>query len=168
MAVTPVTAVPFTVVKPFIRIGDATTGYEIECSATHVTAEPSQDENTVETFCGVYTSYSSEQWVITFTVAMSYGAAGFWNLIRPLCNTKQQFAIRPDQATVVGPGNPEISGLAFVKAFSFMDADPGGTSEVDVVLGVQGKLLVDTGSGPAILTQAPDGDAVVPAETAAA
>jgi len=148
MPPTAITAPPFTIQHPYVLLGDITTGLEVHCAGTHLTMEPSQDENTVETFCGVYTTYKAEKWTITFTVAMSYGTDGFWNQVRPLVGTVVSFAIRPDEG-VASADNPELSGTAMLKAFPFIDADPGTPSEVDVVLGVQGEVLQDIGTGPA-------------------
>lgn len=128
---------PFVYVKPYIRLGDPTTGFEIECAATHVTLGPDQSENTVETFCGVFTSYKAEKWILTITGAMSYGPNGLWQL-RSLVNSLIEFAVRPAVASAIGPSNPEAQGTGFLKGFPFIDADPGGATEADIVLGVQG------------------------------
>lgn len=133
---------PYIVTKPYIQIGDTTTGFTIQCAATHVTLEPSQDENTVETFCGVFTSYKAEKWILTVTGAQSYGTAGL-EALRALTNTIVDFVVRPSDG-VIGPSNPEASGTGFLKGFPFINADPGGASEFDIVLGVQGVPTIAT------------------------
>lgn len=138
MAVTNITAAPFTLDHPSILIGDATSGVQIECAGTNLTAEPNADENTTKTFCGNYTNYSIPTWTVTVTIAQSYGADGAWTLIHPLCGTVQPFAIKPDIATA-SVDNPVMTGEAFIGYLPFIDAAPGEVSEVDLVLGVQGE-----------------------------
>lgn len=131
------TAAPFILQKPYVRLGPTATGVNIECAGTHLVAEADQDENTIETFCGSYTSYKKAKWTVTFTLAQSYGANGSWTLIHPLCGTVVPFEIRPDVATA-SIDNPVMSGTCLVKQLPFIDADPGAASEVDLELKVQG------------------------------
>jgi len=145
MALTAATAPPFIYTKPKIIIGDSTTGVQIECSATHVTLGPDQEENTVETFCGVFTSYKAEKWLLTVTGAVSYGTTGLWTLLRPLCGTLTPWSVQPDQ-NAISVSSPEASGTGYLKGFPFIDADPGGASEVDIVLGIQGIPDFDDGT----------------------
>lgn len=142
---TTASAAPHIYTKPSIRLGDATTGVQVECSATHVTLAPDQDENTIETFCGTFTSYKAEKWLLTVTGAMSYGATGLWTLLRPLAGSLIEFAVTPDQGAV-SAANPEASGTGYLKGFAFIDADPGGGTETDIVLGVQGIPDFDDGT----------------------
>jgi hypothetical protein len=137
MAVTAITEAPFIIQKPYIRLGPTATGVEIQCAGTHLVAAPDQDENTIETFCGSYTSYKAAKWTITVTIAMSYGANGAWGLIQPMCGTIVDFEIRPDVGTA-SEDNPVMSGQCLVKLLPFIDADPGTASEVDLELKVQG------------------------------
>lgn len=149
MAITPVTEPPFLPVKPKIRVGDATTGVDIECAAGELAVEVEQDEATTETFCGTYTTYKAEVWTITATVFPSYGAAGLWNLVRPLVGAVQPFAILPDAAAAVGVDNPMMTGTAIVKAFPFFAGSPGEPSSFDLVLAVQGTpTFATTGTLP--------------------
>jgi hypothetical protein len=132
-----VTAPPFIVTHPLIRLGDATTGVEIECAATNLDVNPDQDENTIETFCGSYTSYKAVKWTITVSVGQSYGTGGVWTLVQPMVGTTVPFEVQPDTAAA-SVDNPNMSGTALVKAFPFISAAPGEASEVDIVLAVQG------------------------------
>lgn len=132
-----VTALPWVLIHPYIAIGPTGTEVEFHCSASNLEAAVKQDENKVETFCGVYTSYKSPQWIITATSAMSYGTAGLWNLVQPYMGTSQQFEIRPDTA-VASPTNPSMKGTCIVKWADFIKGGPGEISEVDIVLAVQG------------------------------
>jgi hypothetical protein len=143
MTATAITEAPFIISKPYIRLGPTATGVEIQCAGTHLVAAPDQDENTIETFCGSYTSYKAAKWTITVTIAMSYGAAGAWGLIQPLCGTVVPFEIRPDIATA-SVDNPVMSGNCLVKLLPFIDADPGTASEVDLELKVQGDPVFGT------------------------
>lgn len=134
---TPVTALPFPVVHPYIAVGPTGTEVEFHCSATNLAVEVDQDEDSKDTFCGSYTTYKAAKWVITATAAMSYGATGLWNLLQPLMGTTQPFEVRPDTA-VAAPGNPSMKGVCVVKWVDFINAAPGEISECDVVLAVQG------------------------------
>jgi hypothetical protein len=138
MAVSPVTAAPFIIVKPKILLGNITTGVTIECAANQVDASPEQDENTYETFCGTYTTYKPEKWVITVTALQSFGAAGLWTLVRPLVGTVTAFELLPDTSVARSVSNPAMVGNALVKAFPFLTSPVGEPSEFELVLAVQG------------------------------
>lgn len=131
-------APPFILVKPQLIVGTAGSGFEYECSANEVDANVDQDSTDNETFCGIFTSYKPEKWTITVTVLQSYGTAGFWNLIRPLCGTVVPFSILPTAGAAVGASNPKMTGTAYVKAFPFLSAAVGEASDFDFVLDVQG------------------------------
>ena len=135
--VAPVTALPWIVIHPYIAVGPVGSEVTFYCSATNLAVEVDQDENKTETFCGAYTSYKAPKWIITATSAMSYGAAGLWNLLQPLMGTTQPFEVRPDTA-VAAPANPSMKGTCVVKWVDFINAGPGEISECDVVLAVQG------------------------------
>lgn len=137
---TVINAPPFIVQHPLIKIGATGTSVEIHCGATNLDVAVDQDENTVETFCGSYTSYKAAVWTITVTLGQSYGTAGTWTLLQPLVNTIQPFSLQPD-TTAPSINNPNMSGNCLVKAFPFISAAPGEASEVDLVLAVQGAPL---------------------------
>jgi len=138
---------PFILVKPKITLGPAATAVEFECGANQVEAVPEVDENTVETFCGTFTSYKPEKWTITITALTSYGVDGLWNLLRPMAGTKQEFTLLPDISMPIGPDNPEMSGECIVKPFAFLSAAVGESSDFDLVLAVQGIPAFDE-AGP--------------------
>ena len=138
MPVTPITAAPFILEHPSVIIGDQLTGVAIDCAGTNLTVGVDQDENTIETYCGTYTSYKPPKWTVTFTLVQSYGAGSTWELIHPLCGTEQPFAIKPDIATA-SVDNPVMTGTCIVKHLPFIDAPPGEASEVDLELKVQGQ-----------------------------
>jgi len=130
---------PFVLVKPKITIGDAaTTLVEFECGANQITAEPDQDENTTETFCGTFTTYKPEVWTVTITALTSFGTNGLWNNLRPLVGTIQPFQIIPDITKPISEDNVAMSGMCLLKAFAYLDAAVGETSDFDLVLAVQG------------------------------
>ncbi|HEY7009035.1 MAG TPA: hypothetical protein VH395_08855 [Jatrophihabitantaceae bacterium] len=130
---------PFVLIKPKITVGDAaTTLVEFECGANQITAEPDQDENTTETFCGTFTTYKPEVWTVTITALTSFGANGLWNNLRPLVGTVQPFMIIPDLNNPISEDNVAMSGVCLVKAFAYLDAAVGETSDFDLVLAVQG------------------------------
>jgi hypothetical protein len=134
---TPVTAIPWILLHPYIAVGPVGSEVEFHCAATNLAVEVTQDEKTAETFCGVYPSFKAAKWIITATSAMSYGAAGLWNLLQPLMGTQQPFEVRPDTA-VASPANPSMKGTCVVKWVDFINAAPGEISECDVVLAVLG------------------------------
>ena len=138
MAITAITAPPFTLDHPYIQLGPTATGVEISCAGTNLKAEPNQDSNTTKTFCGNYTTFADPDWTITVTIAQSYGTGGSWTVLQPLMGTTVPFEIRPDQATA-SVDNPVMSGTCYVAWMSFVDAAPGEISEVDLVLTVQGQ-----------------------------
>jgi hypothetical protein len=138
-----VTAAPFIVQKPLIRLGSTGAFTEIQCAATNLSVTPAQDDNTVETFCGSYTSYKKTKWTITVTIALSYGTAGAWDNIHALANTVTNFAITPDIAAP-SVANPVMAGSVYVADIAFIDAAPGEASEVDLVLAVQGTPVWST------------------------
>lgn len=138
MPVAPVTATPYVLVKPMIRLGDISTGSPIECAAHTAEIIPEVPESEWRTFCGAGTTYGTEKWTVTVTVLQSFGAAGFWNLIRPLANTVVPFTILTDAATANSVTNPAMVGTARVKPFAFISGTVGETSEFDLVLAVQG------------------------------
>jgi hypothetical protein len=109
MADSSVTAIPFVLEHPHLHLGATGSMVDISCPGTNLVAEPSQDENTTTTFCGVYTSYKTPKWTITVTIAQSYGADGSWTLIQPLCGSIVPFELRPDVATA-SVDNPVMSG----------------------------------------------------------
>lgn len=137
MADSQVTAPPHIWQRPLITIGATGSSVDITCAGTNLTVDVDQDENTVDTFCGSYTSYKAAKWTITVTIAQSFGADGSWELIHPLCGTLQPFMIQPAQGTP-SVDNPVMSGTAMVKQLPFADAAPGEASEVDLELAVQG------------------------------
>jgi hypothetical protein len=134
---TPVTAAPFILDHPLISIGPTGAAVEIECGATNLTVGVDQSDNTVETFCGSYTSYKAPKWTITVSIAQSYGAGGTWTLIHPMCGTVQPFLLQPDTAAP-SVDNPVMSGTALLKQLPFIDGAPGEASEIDLELAVQG------------------------------
>jgi len=78
-----VTAPPFIPVKPYLSVGTAPNLVTLICAAENVEVSPDQDENTVETFCGTYTSYKAEKWTITASSYMSYASTnGLWTARR--------------------------------------------------------------------------------------
>jgi hypothetical protein len=138
MATTDVTAPPFIPVKPFLSIGSVANAVTLICAAENVEVSPDQDDSTIETFCGSYTSYKAERWTITASSYLSYASAnGLWGALRPLVGTVQPFEFRPDTA-VVGVNNPKMTGNAILKAFPFFSGGPGEPSAIDVILAVQG------------------------------
>src|SRR5262245_6299457 len=143
MADTSVTSPPFIIVLPLIKLGTTGSSVTIQCAATNLDVAVDQDENTVETFCGSYTSYKAEKWTITVTVAMSYDATGVWTLVQPMVGTIVPFQLQPDDAAA-SASNPNMSGTVLVKAFPFISAAPGEASEVDLVLAVQGQPAFGT------------------------
>lgn len=134
---TQVTAPPFILDHPSIKIGPTGSAIEIECGATNLTVDVSQDDNTVNTFCGSYTSYKAPKWTITVSLAQSYGAGGTWTLIHPMCGTIQPFVLQPDTAAP-SVDNPVMSGTVLLKQLPFIDGAPGEASEIDLELAVQG------------------------------
>jgi hypothetical protein len=165
MADTVVTAPPFIVTHPLIKIGATGSAVEFECGATNLDITVDQDENTVETFCGSYTSYKAPKWTVTITIAQSYGANGTWTLLHPLCGTLQPFSIQPDSAAP-SVSNPNMSGTAMLKQLPFISAAPGEASEVDLELAVQGTPLFGITAPAMVLETGTPSE--TPAETAAA
>jgi hypothetical protein len=138
VADTTITAQPQFITSPYIQIGTTGSAVIFSAAASHVTLSPDQDENTVETFGGVYTSYKAEKWILEASIPMSYTVTtGAWTALRALANTVQPFEVRPSSATV-GTSNPKATGSVYVKGFSFIDAGPGEASEVDLVFACQG------------------------------
>lgn len=137
MPPTAVAGAPFILDHPAVILGPTVSGVEISCAGTHLAATPDQSDNTIETFCGSFTTYKPPKWTVVFTVAQSYGTTGSWTLIHPLCGTVVPFVIKPDQATA-SVDNPVMSGTAVVKHLGFIDAAPGEASEIDLELAVQG------------------------------
>lgn len=132
---------PFILNHPIIQVGDSTTtppGAQIQCSANEVHATVTQDDTVTETFCGSYTSYKAEVWLITLNALASYGDDGLWNLMRPFVGQVVPFILVPDGDQDVSVDNPAMTGTARVKAFSFIDATVGEASAFDFVLAVQG------------------------------
>jgi len=131
--------IPFTPVKPLIKIGGTGASVEIACAAGELAVEVDQDETTTETFCGIFTTYKPEQWTITVTVFPSYGTNGLWTLLRPLVGGVQPFQIAPDADEPTGTvDNPLMFGDARVKAFPFYTGTPGEPTSFDIELAVQG------------------------------
>jgi hypothetical protein len=138
MADTTISAQPLFITSPYIQIGTTGSAVIFGTVASRVSLMPSQDENTVETFGGVYTSYKSEKWLLEAAIPMSYTVTtGAWAALRALANTVQPFEVRPSSATV-GTSNPKATGNVYVKGFGFIDAAPGEASEVDLVFACQG------------------------------
>jgi hypothetical protein len=138
VADTTITAIPKFITNPYLQIGTTGSAVIFGTVCSHVSLIPSQDENTVETFGGVYTSYKAEKWLLEASVPMSYTVTtGAWSALRAMCNTIQTFEIRPDIATV-GTSNPKATGSVFVKSFSFIDAGPGEATETDLIFACQG------------------------------
>jgi hypothetical protein len=137
---TAVAAAPFFLQRAFIQLGVSGSGTEVSCACTHLTATPDQDESTIDTMCGSYTSYKKPKWTITVSIAISYGADGAWTLIHPLCGSIVPFVLRPDEA-VGSIDNPVMSGEVLLKQLPFIDAAPGEASEVDLEMKVQGEPL---------------------------
>jgi|SRR5215471_377751 len=133
-----VTDIPFVPVKPSIKIGATGASVEIACAAGELAVEVDQDETTTETYCGTFTTYKPEVWTITVTCFPSYGTAGLWNLVRPLCGTTQPFEVLPDAGAVVSESNPLMEGTCIVKAFPFYTGSPGEPTSFDLELAVQG------------------------------
>ena len=144
MADTTITAVPQFITSPYLQIGTTGSAVIFGAVCSHVSLIPSQDENTVETFSGVYTSYKAEKWILEASLPMSYTVTtGAWTALRALCNTIQTFEVRPS-STTVGTSNPKATGSVFVKSFSFLDAAPGEATEADLIFAVQGTPVFAT------------------------
>jgi hypothetical protein len=142
-----VNAPPFIPVKPKLMLGTAPDTVEFACAANSLEVSPEQDETTVETFCGSYTTYKPEVWTITATVFQSYGTAappGLWNALRPLVGTVVDFEILPTGSAAVGPTNPSAKGKCLVKAFPFYSGAVGEPTSFDVELAVQGTPVFAT------------------------
>lgn len=131
---------PFILQHPRITLNaDDAAPVDIECSANEVHTNVSQDETTVQTFCGTYTSYKAEVWDVTLAALGSYGDEGLWTLVRPLVGLTVPFELLPDSTAPVSVDNPLMSGMATVKAFPFIDGAIGEASSFDLVLAVQGE-----------------------------
>lgn len=139
---------PFIVTNPKLTVGPVGSEVEYECGANQIDATPEQGTNDTETFCGIFTSYKPTKWTVTVTALQSFGATGFWNLLRPLVNTTQPFQIIPDRAKAIGPDNVAMSGTAFIPEFAYLTGAVGEASEFDFVLAVQGDPdFLDTPGG---------------------
>lgn len=158
--------VPFILQKPTIALGPVATEVEIQCSANQVEAAPEQDETTVETFCGTYTTYKPEVWTITIGALQSFGDDGLWTLVRPLVGTTVPFRLLPDSRVAASVDNPQMEGMATVKAFAFLNAEVGEASEFDLELAVQGEPTFTT--TPGVTTLADEGEPEPEYATAAA
>jgi hypothetical protein len=131
--------IPFVLEHPSIILDyDGATPVDVSCMANEVHTNVSQDETTVTTFCGQYTTYKPEVWDITLQGVESFGTDGLWTVLRPLVGQTVPFELIPDGSQPVSVDNPVMSGVATVKAFPFIDAAAGEASEYDVVLAVQG------------------------------
>lgn len=137
---------PFIIKHPELTIKAGTgvpavpaTDVVLRCQGHAIAVEADQDENSFETFCGTYTSYSPEKWTITLSCYTSYGTDGLWTLMRPLVGLTVAFELLPDGDVAVGVDNPVMSGNAVVKSFPFLSGDVSDASDVDVVLAVQGE-----------------------------
>lgn len=137
---------PFILHKPSLKILAAeapatvpTADIELQCLSHGLTAEPEQDENDVKTFCGTYTTYGAEKWTITIAAYTSYGLDGLWNQLRPCVGELVKFELLPNGEVAVSEDNPMMTGVAMVKAFSFIDGEVDESSEIDVELAVQGE-----------------------------
>lgn len=138
MADTTVSAQPKFITSPYIQIGTSGSAVIFGPVSGHVALKVTQDENTVETFSGVYTSYKAEKWILEATIPMSYAVTtGAWAVLRAMANTTQTFECRPDSA-IVGTSNPKATGTVYVKGFDFLDAGPGEATDVDLIFAVQG------------------------------
>jgi hypothetical protein len=138
MADTTISAQPKFITDPYIQIGTSGSAVIFGAVASHVSLTPEQDENPVETFGGVYTSYKAEKWMLEATIPMSYTVStGAWAALRAMCNSVQPFEARPD-TDAVGTSNPKATGTVFVKSFGFINAGPGEASEVDLIFACQG------------------------------
>lgn len=138
MADTTVTATPQFITSPYIQIGTTGSAVILSGVASNLRLGVDQDENTVETFGGVYTSYKAEKWILEFSVPMSYTTStGAWGALRALANTTQPFEVRPS-STTVGASNPRAYGTVYVKGFSFIDAAPGEASDIPLAFACQG------------------------------
>lgn len=144
-----VSNVPFIPVAPKLFIGATGAGVAIECAAQDIDISPDQDENSVETFCSVTTSYKPAKWTITASCYLSYGTSGLWTALSPFAQTVAPFAFVPDRSVAVSVDNPMMSGTAYVKAFAFYAAAVGTPNAVDVILAVRGTpTFVITGTLP--------------------
>lgn len=140
MVSTPITVEtpPFVLVKPAISLDDGTNAVRFECGANQIVAAPDQDENTTETFCGSFTTYKPEVWTVTITSLTSFGPEGLWNNLRPLVGKVCDLLIIPTGADPISETNVALSARALVKAFTYLDAAVGETSEFDLELAIQG------------------------------
>jgi hypothetical protein len=153
------TAVPFILNHPRITLNAGSTTplpVNIECNANEVHTNVSQDENTVDTFCGSYTSYKPEKWDVTLQGVQSFGADGLWTTVRPLVGQIVPFELLGDRDAAVSVDNPLMSGECLVKAFPFIDAAVGEASEFDVVLAVQGDPIFEDIPGAMMAAAAAD------------
>ncbi len=139
MAAVVIDGIPFIPKKPYIVIGTDPDTVQFECAAEDVTVEASQDENSIETFCGIYKSYKPAEWTATVSAYLSYGAEGLWNALHPLANTIVDVEIRPDNADPVSESNPSMTGPAYLADISFLSTAVGKPNAVDVVLAFQGE-----------------------------
>lgn len=158
------TPVPFILNHPRITldVGGASP-VDIECSSNEVHTNVSQDESTVDTFCGSFTSYKPEVWDITLQGVESFGVDGLWTTVRPLVGLTVDFELLPDADQPVSVDNPLMSGSVTVKAFPFVDAAVGEASEFDVVLAVQGDPVWEIVPGATRSARGGDKKETVPA-----
>lgn len=140
MVDTVVNAPPFVPVKPLLKLGTTGSAVEFECSIEELHADVDQDDVTVDTFCGSFTSYKPEKWTITATAYPSYGTTppGLWNSLRPLVGTSQVFELRPDGVATASPTNPSMTGSGRLKAFPFYAGKLGEPQSIDLEIAVQG------------------------------
>ena len=130
---------PYILQHPRITLdAGAATPIDIECMANEVHTNVEQDENTIETFCGSYTTYKPEVWDLTVNAVESFGTDGLWTKVRPLVGTIVDVELLPDRDAAVSVDNPIWYGPGLVKAFPFIDGAIGEASEFDLIVAMQG------------------------------
>ena len=114
-------------------------GIQLNCAATTIDPQIDQEFVDIETFCNeAGEAPGKTKRTINVGVRLSYGAAGVFNLLQPLANSRVTFALLPNYAKAVAADNPEMSGNLWVPEIPMSIGEVGGSPVYDMVLNLDG------------------------------
>lgn len=155
MAITPITKAPTRNTKPSFVIDLAGTELQLRGAGRRIRHNKSPNFEDVETFDnpgGEAPGTSAESF--TIEILQSHGAAGAYNLLKPLEETLVTFAYQIDADAVNSVDNPELSGNVYVPPIPIIDAGVKKFSPITLEFKVDGIPVLTTDGTPVYATHA--------------
>jgi hypothetical protein len=130
-------ALPIVISDALVELG----GHDMKCLTNHIELTPDVTIETATTMCGVADYPGAVKWQFIATFYQSFDEDGTDAVLYELVQAGDpvEFRIVPKGGAAVSATNPEYSGMVIPQPYSYINADAGALSTVDITWTVQGE-----------------------------